>query len=857
MGAKINVLICLLLFGNGLIGQSGIENTVTFQEFIEYLDQHTDYRYSYPDELNNRTLVLGGDINFSAPHEFESFLLPAGIELKVRKNLLIFKKQKNSEPVPASLQKRVLSGYVRDEESGESLIGAHVIDVNSGAGVSTNVYGFFSLVVTGDYIEASYIGFEKVKIKLQPDQSELTINLQPHSNMLSEVVITGEQKITEVTAMSIMKLAPEKIKKLPVFMGESDVLKSLQLLPGVQSGNEGSSGIYVRGGGQDQNLILLDGVPVYNANHLFGFFSVFNTDAIKNVSLIKGGFPARYGGRLSSVVDIQMKEGNMNKLEGEGALGIIASKLTLSGPINQGKTSFMVSGRRTYIDALTVPLMKLGGANPVFGYNFWDLNAKINHIASKKDRFYLSFYSGRDRFFNEHKFKRLPDVDEEEHQTLNWGNITSAFRWNRQFNKKLFANLTTTYSRYQFKLATTLDYQYSEGFGSPDIYRESAYFSNIQDIGMKVDFDYFLDNHHHIKFGANAISHQLKPGVSSYKSHTEVDTTFGSRQINLEEYYVYLEDEIKLMRSLSMNLGIHVSGAAVANSFYQSVQPRVSLNQKLSNQWSFKASYARMAQYIHLLVNSGIGLPTDLWVPSTDIVKPQLSDQVAAGVVANLGGIELSVESYYKWMDNLIEYKDGAGFLDIDSDWEHKVAFGTGKSYGIECFVQKKIGQSTGWVGYTWSKTNRHFDQLNFGKAFPYRYDRRHDVSLVYSYQISEQISLGAVWVYGTGNAITLPTSSYPKATWDTNEINYNEFIKHYPGRNSSRMEDYHRLDLNVSFKKQKRWGERTLVFGLFNAYNRQNPTYIDFDDRDPQNKQFKKFSLFPIMPNVSYQFKF
>ncbi|MCR9250772.1 MAG: TonB-dependent receptor [bacterium] len=860
---RASLLILLLLtVGKVAFSQSSMDNSMLFKDFIAYIDENSDYRFSYPDDIKNKRLIINERININDPDSFKEFLESAGIAIKVRKNLLIFKKVKVfEEPVISEqqneVQNRVVSGFVRDGNSGESLIGAHVIDIATGRGVTTNLYGFFSLTLTGDTIEVSFIGYEPQRIVAKPGVSDYEFGLIPSTKMLSEVVITSEREIHEVTEMSKVTLQPEKIKKLPVFMGETDVMKTLQLLPGVQSGNEGSSGIYVRGGGQDQNLILLDGVPVYNANHLFGFFSVFNADAINQVSLIKGGFPARYGGKLSSVIDIQMKEGNMNEFEGEGAVGLIASKLTLSGPINQGKTSFMVSGRRTYIDALTVPLMKWSGADRVFGYNFWDLNAKINHIANPKDRFYLSFYSGRDKFYNDYKFNQIADINEKEHSNINWGNITSAFRWNRRFTDRLFGNLTATYSRYRFELETILDYNYGESVESPDLYRENDYFSNIQDLGVKMDFDYFLNNNHQVKFGVNAINHQLKPGISSFRSHTETDTTFGSTKVDLNEFYAYLEDEFKLFNSTSLNVGLHFSGAEVASRNYFYLQPRISLNQKVAKNWSVKASYARMAQYIHLLVNSGVGLPTDLWVPSTDLVKPQVSDQIALGVASTFIGMEVSVEGYYKWMDNLIEYKEGAGFLDIDSEWEHKVEFGKGDSYGVELFVQKKVGRSTGWVGYTWSKTTREFPNLNFGKPFPYRYDRRHDISVVYNYELNKRINVSGVWVYGTGNAITLPTASIPKATWDSSGPSYEEFVKQYPGRNSTRMQDYHRLDLSISFKKQKRWGERSWVFGVYNAYSRQNPTFIDFDDTKPNEKQFKKISLFPIIPNVSYQFKF
>jgi outer membrane receptor for ferrienterochelin and colicin len=830
-----------------LHAQTSLVKIKSFRDLISYLEKNTDFKFSYPGSLADIALTVDENINLRDPKELTKLLASQGIDVVSKGDLLIFRKSHNAP--------RKVTGFVRDSESGENLIGANVIDLATGKGVSTNTFGYFSLATTGDSIAITFVGYAYQKMSVKDAQTEILIRLSSENNLLNEVVVAGSNA-HELPEMSSVRLSPEQIKKVPVFMGETDVLKTLHLLPGVQSGTEGTAGFHVRGGGPDQNLVLLDGVPVYNTNHLFGFFSVFNADAINTVKLIKGGFPARYGGRLSSIVDIQMKEGNLHEFEGEGAIGLVASKITVNGPITKGKTSFMLSARRTYIDVLAVPLAKLADSERIVGGNFWDLNAKVNHIISPKDRVYLSFYSGSDKLYDEYSFEEAGSK-EEEYAGIRWGNITSAFRWNHKYNDQLFSNLTATYSRYQFELGTTVRYQFSDDLNTPDIFRKNEYRSNIRDLGLKMDFDYFLNNNHQIKFGLNFIHHSLNPGISRFQSHIRTDTTFGSRGIDLMEIYGYVEDEISLTNSTSANIGFHYSAAFPESETYTSFQPRLTLNQKLGSTLSTKASYSRMAQYIHLLVNSGIGLPTDLWVPSTDRVKPQLSDQVALGLFSSHQDLEISIEGYYKGMKNLIEYKDGAGFLDIDSEWENKVEFGSGKSYGAELFVQKKSGRSTGWVSYTWSKSTREFENLNFGNPFPYRYDRRHNVAIVYNLAINERIAFGAVWVYNTGNAITLPTSSYPKAIWDSNDPRYEDFVKHYPGRNSSRMKDYHRLDLSISFKKTTRWGERKWVIGIYNGYNRLNPTYIELDDENPLNKRFRQLSIFPFIPNISYQFKF
>ncbi len=659
--------------------------------------------------------------------------------------------------------------------------------------------------------------------------------------------------------MSSITLKSEEIKSAPAFMGEVDILKTIQLLPGIQSGSEGTSGIYVRGGGPDQNLILLDGVPVYNASHLFGFFSIFNADAIQNVNLIKGGFPARYGGRLSSVIDINMKEGNNNEFHGEGAIGNVATKLTIEGPIHKGKTSYMLSGRRTFMDLFMVPLAKLADSDQITSYYFGDINAKVNHMFSDKDRVFLSAYAGKD------KFKESVDAisnfgnvieDLNEDTDLNWGNITTAIRWNHVYSPRLFGNLTTTFSRYELNLSTKVDVKFDRNGTIENIFRRNTYTSNIRDWAAKIDFDYLPSNNHHIRFGASAIDHLFEPGASRFQSHLETDTTFGSSNINTQEFYTYIEDEIRVSNRFSLNAGIHLSGSMAENTFYPSFQPRISTNYQFSEFFSVKASYARMAQYIHLLVNSGVGLPTDLWVPVTDRIKPQIADQVALGVAMEVAGkFELTVEGYYKWMSGLVEYKDGAGFLDIDNAWEDKIETGEGYSYGIELLVQKRLGKTTGWLGYTWSKNKRDFENLNFGREFYYRYDRRHDISLTLNHKLKANIDLGFIWVYGTGFPVTLPTATYKRSNDHiTGKVRGTDFIKDFHGRNATRTKDYHRLDISISFSKKKKWGERKWVFGLYNTYSRLNPTFVEFN---VDKKQFTQLSLFPIIPAFSYQFKF
>lgn len=778
-----------------------------------------------------------------------------------------------------SQRKFTISGYVSDSESGEKLIGANVFDHKKQIGSATNAYGFYSITVpAGEYaLVTSYVGyapkFQKVNL-----QSNLTLNfsLVP-SLQLKEVEInaTRIQKIEEMSKMSAIDIPIEQLKELPALLGEVDLLKTIQLLPGVQSGTEGASGFYVRGGGPDQNLILLDGTPVYNASHLFGFFSVFNTDAIKKVELIKGGFPARYGGRLSSVLDIYMKDGNMNKFQGSGSVGIISSKIALEGPIISNKTSFILSARRTYADALAQPIIRLtsGDEYTSTGYYFYDLNAKINHKFSDRDRLYASLYMGDDKFYMKTKpYQYLYEgviYKEESHSNLGWGNMISALRWNHQFNEKLFGNVSVTYSKYHFDVD---DYQ--ENIEENDTATISsiyslAYKSGIEDYAAKLDFDFIPNPNHFIKFGANAIIHNFSPGATTFNivntgAAVNIDSFVGANKVQALDYAAYFEDDYKITDRMKANLGVHFSMFDVNGKQYYSIQPRVSARYLFDKNWSLKASYASMQQYVHLLTNSSIGLPTDLWVPSTEKVKPEMSQQVAAGFAKTIKDeYQLTIEGYYKWMNNLIEYKDGATFLSTETDWQDKIDVGKGWSYGAEIFFQKRYGNTKGWIGYTLSWTNRQFPEINFGEKFPYKYDRRHDISVVVMQKIDDLWSFSATWVYGTGNAVTLPTVRYQPfldhENYYSNNWNYwmNGEVESFDKKNSFRMAAYHRLDLGFTRDKKLKWGHSIWTFGVYNAYNRKNPFYYYFGYDTRGNRALRRVSLFPFLPSASYSFQF
>lgn len=774
-----------------------------------------------------------------------------------------------------------IRGFVSDQTNGERLLNANVYDQKIHRGTITNNFGFYSLTFpSGQYsIACSFVGYQPqlIEINLVKD-TVIDFKLALKADM-EEVTIVGQkvESILTSTQMSRVEIPMDKVQSLPAFLGEADVIKTIQLLPGVQSGTEGTSGLYVRGGGPDQNLILLDDVPVYNADHLLGFFSVFNADAIKSVSFYKGGFPARFGGRLSSVLDIRMKDGNEKELHGNFSIGLISSKLNLEGPLVKDKTTFNFSARRTYMDILALPLMKKeSNGEDVGGYFFHDLNLKITHRFSDRSRIYLSAYNGRDKAYSRHDAKYIRETETtqtKEKMSIGWGNITTALRWNYIFSNRLFANTTLTYSRYQFDVMQNMVNK-NLTTGKTENTSGLDYKSGIEDFAFKMDFDYFPTPNQRIKFGGNIIDHTFRPGIMAFNDSGDedpsaIDTAFGNPNINAQEMYAYFEDNIDLNGRLSVNVGLHSSGFLVDDTFYASLQPRISARWLATDRLSFKAAYSKMSQNVHLLSSSTINLPTDLWLPTTKKVKPQTSHQYAVGAVYQVNpAIDFSVEGFYKSMDHLLEYKEGASFVGATTGWEDKVEMGRGWSYGAEVLLQKNTGKTTGWIGYTWGKNERQFDNLNWGRKFYARYDRRHDVSFVMTHRFTKRFDVGLTWVYGTGNAVTLPTQNVSAAQIPFSPYYYNygyqNTYEYYGQRNNYRMPSYHRMDVGFNFHKQKKHGIRTWNLSIYNAYGRQNPFFLYFENSTEaeynatgKSRKLTQLSLFPIIPSISYSYKF
>jgi hypothetical protein len=775
-------------------------------------------------------------------------------------------------------QRVKISGFVTDAVSGEPLIGAYVINQEISSVTTTNNFGFYSTTLksnSDEIIIFRFIGYKTDSLQINAARDTTVKVLLTPGISLKEVSVTGRiSRIENREQMSLLHIQVSDFKVLPSFV-ERDAIKSLQLLPGVASGAEGQSGLNVRGGSPDQNLFLVDGIALYHVNHLGNYLSVFETEALKDIKLFKGAFPARYGSRLSSIVDIRIKEGNKYSAKGNFSLGLISGSVLLEGPIKKGKSSYLFSFRRFWPDILTVPLSSLMLDGGSVGYNFYDNIFKINNEISEKDKIYFSFYFGRDSyntvFREEQSLSKTTAINR-----IRWGNILFSTRWTHVFGPDLFSEFTAGYTNYSN--SNILKYHYTNpGAGISETVR-SRYFSDINDFNLNTAFEYTPLNKIMFRFGGGAINHIFNPGTASYKSNSDGsqndEEITDNPEINAIETSLYLENEIKLLRFADLNLGIRWSGYKTPSKFYNSFEPRFSTTIRVGELFAISTSYSKMQQYIHLLSNSGLGLTSDLWMPSTANIVPEKSDQFAVGISKTIGntGFEVSIEGYVKKMTGLITFKEGAAFYSGTGIWEDKIEpEGTGDSKGLEILLQKIKGKTTGWISYTLSKSTRHFNNINLGMRYPYKYDRLHDLSVVLKRKLDENIDFSATWVYGSGLPITLATGKYQTITTKQYYDNtgslytYDEYAHLYEGKNSFRMRDYHRLDVGINFNKKKKKGTSTWSFNIYNVYNRQNPLYyyIDYPEYKTQSpgetKQMKVIqkSLFPIMPTITYSFKF
>lgn len=797
-----------------------------------------------------------------------------------------------------SSQNFSISGSISDKKSGETIIGATVLIKETGKGTVSNAYGFYSLSLPkGNYtLVFSYISFKTYTQQIELKQNTvINVSFTELENNLDEVEVTtkGGNENVKSTQMGVVKLDMAEIKKIPAFMGEVDILKTIQLLPGIKNAGDGNTGFYVRGGGPDQNLILLDEANVYNASHLLGFFSVFNGDAIKNVDLYKGNMPAQYGGRLSSVLDISMKDGNNQTFHAEGGIGVIASRLTLQGPLIKNKSSFIVSARRTYVDVIAKPWIEKSDFKGT-SYFFYDLNAKLNYTINDKNKLFLSGYFGRDKFL-------YSDNEAGFNTNIPWGNASACLRWNHIFNSKLFSNASLVFTNYDFSFSAA-----QQDF-------EAIIKSGITDYTFKYDLSYYPNSRHTIKTGVNYIFHTFMPTSVSAKQGSTVFDLGKKIKLYSHDAAIYINDDWEITQRFKLSTGLRFGNFTQIGPFtrykkdafgkiidtvtykqnetvanYNGLEPRLSLRYSLTKQKSLKASYSRNFQYIHLASISSISLPTDVWMPCTEVIKPQESHQVALGYFQNFkdNNFETSVEVYYKTMNNQVEFKEGAQPSDnVFDNPDNAFTFGKGWAYGAEFFIKKNYGKFTGWIGYTLSWTWRQFAEINYGKAFLAKYDRRHDASFVLTYDASKEWNFGTVWVYGSGNRGTLPNGFF---------LYEGSLSNDYGLRNSYQFIPYHRLDMNATYTpnrakriqkkrqalideytqlgkdttailKEKKWLKNfsnSFTLSVFNVYNRYNPYFIyltregDFTT-GTLKVGARQVSLFPIIPSLTWNFKF
>ena len=766
----------------------------------------------------------------------------------------------------SSAQKHTVSGFIEDAETGERMPGAYIRLKSNTTGTVSNNYGFFSLtydIKDSTDIIISYIGCSNIVLKPDEQKTRITVSLHKSAKIKEISIIGNKNTIEQRNDVSVIELMPAQLKNLPMLGGESDLMKVLQLTPSVQGGSEGSSEIYVRGGSPDQNLILLDDMPLYYVNHLGGFVSVFNSDAISKTTLIKGGFPSKYGNRLSSVLDVRMKEGNMRKISGNINLGIISSKGLIEGPLKKDKTSFLLSGRRLMYDILTKPFSSKLFDGLSIGYTFYDINAKVNHKFSAKDRIFLSFYKGNDNI--SYRYKKKDTSKDEAKSNSKWGNTLVGLRWNHIFGKKLFKNTVLYFSDYkniseQFFKTTNSEYY-------------SNFLSEIKDITIKADFEYSHSKKLNISGGSSAVFHQFLPSIISYERNSHSLES----KYKAFEYALYTDAEIQIFENLSTVIGLRVSDYIIENKHYDSVEPRLRLNFRLTDFLAIKPAFSITRQNIHLLTNSTPGITKAIWVPVTNFAPPEFAKQISVSAVSSLGSkqYELSFEFYKKNMTGLIAFKEGMSYFSGLKSWENKIETeGKGFSTGYETLFRKKYGSLSGWLSYTWSKSIRQFENINNGKQFPFKYDRRHDFSIVLTYKVNEKQTISAAWVFSSGAPITLPVSKY-------NAINssdgapfeyspdyiYDEEAYIYSERNAMQMNNYHRLDINMNFYKKKKRSTRTFSFGIYNLYVRQNAYFYYlynqaiYDENGNVSGHLapvvKQVSFFPFVPSISYNIEF
>lgn len=869
------IILLLLVAGSHIHAQYDLANSIEIMadrynstELIEQIESQSDITFIFnPNDLRG-SITIDAKSDISIEGLLQAIVRINRLSYKNNGDQIILYRQKAKKKIPV----HTINGYIEDSQSGERLIGSHLVCSINGKGTISNESGFFSLTIPRGQVEllATYIGYQDFKLALDHGQdTTIVITLYPDTYFQEIEIVGKKKKLTEQSEMSTIRLTQEELNSNPSLLGENDIIQSIQSLPGVSSTGDFTSGLIIRGGSQDQNLVRLDGVTLYNISHLLGIFSIFNTDVVKTSTLIKGAFPARYGGRLSSILDIRMNDGDLQEIRGTGTISMIASKLTLQGPIIKGKTSFIISGRRSYADLLVKPFVNIDKDSNVISnqvspdFNFYDTYVKVQHVINADQRVYINLYKGSDNY----GYTEYNPLRETQNQ-ISWGNNLASLRWNWELNSKLFMSSSLSYLNF------TQGFQYAETTRSTVVRSTSLeYGSKINDYSAAVNFDFVPSPEHYVRFGLATQRHIYDPGTSTLTEQLRTessDTLIKRRNIRSTELNGYVEDDINIKR-VSVNLGLHFSGLSVEDKTYTSLQPRLSLNYRLAKKIAFKSSYSRMTQFNYLVTSETSLFLSDLWVSSTSRIRPQDSWQVTSGLVYQSDeDIVLSAEAYYKSMTNMLSFKLGVEntFGSNINDWESQLLQGKGESYGLELFARKTKGKLNGWLAYTLSWNNRQFEGINEGKPYPFKYDSRHQFSAVGNYSVSRKINVSFQWSYAAGRYTTISTINAPASF--LSDLFLSETLPNLilgvevpQGRNNFKLSDTHRLDFSITFTKKKKHYTRIWTLGLINAYANRNPIYAKSARApDPMGtrqviKQIEEVSLLPIVPSIAYKFIF
>ncbi len=864
-----SLLMCLCFS----IGGANAQNTM--QSMVKLLEEKHDLSFVYESGLSMKAAYKGIEPNSNnVDTDLQTVFRGSGIDWKRNGKYVILTPRK---PI-------TVSGHVTDAQTGETLIAAGILsDAGHNYGAVTNNFGYYTLTIPGKAtgegrpirFQYSYVGYESQTVTLKsPKDTVINIALKPSAEIKEAIVAARKDAGIQSTNIGSIEVPLKQVNNTLMILGETDIIKVIQMMPGVQGGMEGFAGMHVRGGGPDENLVLLDGIPVYNMNHMLGLFSIFQPEAVKKVTLYKGAFPARYGGRVSSILDIRTNDGNMKETNGMFSVGLLSDKFHLEGPIIKDKLSYSISARGMHTVVFD-PVLRLALNEIFFNYFYYDLTGKITWRISDNDRLYFGVYSGADRFIAKYE-EEYSETDEVlESFKMNWGNNVASVRWNHIFNNQLFANTTVAFNNYKMRTGSiSNDYGVYSNGNKYSVEYDSEYGSGIRDYSAKIDFDYNPTPSHFIKFGTEYIFHNFIPESMTVADNqidageTIVDTTYNvydAKKYVGHELSLYVEDDIRIGNYVTVNPGIRASWFNTQGRNYFSAQPRLSARLAFRNGLAFKTGYARMAQYVHLLSAGMLSLPTDLWVPITKDIKPVISDQFSVGAYFDgLKGWEFSLEGYWKEMQNVLEYEDGTLIMGMSGGWEEKVAMGKGRAYGLELYAERTKGPVTGWLSYTLSKSDRHFPDgsINNGKPFPYKYDRRHNLNLNVSWEISKKIDLNASWSFLSGGMTTIAERYIPINSYSGNSIR-TDTSEYITSRNNYRLPPSHRLNLGVNFRKMtKRNNERIWNVSLYNAYNNMNPNiaYLGklYNEETKESKlALRCVTLLPILPSFSYTLKF